>query len=241
MGKIFSKSDDDDDEEELWPYIWAIREPECLDWKNNLDDEEINMHAQKQMELPVPITDWLYLSNHRSACDIAKLKALGITHVLNVAGPEARGPVESYQVEGITYKEVDAEDEEGYDMLGKHLDECQSFVAAAVGKSGKALVHCVAGINRSGVIVASIHLLGQAREDSNSEDVNVLKTVAHCRLQRGNIFLCNETFQRQLVTLAKRNSLLGPPPGHQDCIVAQNAPRHMISQERPKKNIKILF
>ena len=66
------------------------------------------------------------------------------------------------------------------------------------------MVHCQAGINRSGVIVAAIHML--------EEQKNVLDVVRHIRRRRGNCFLWNESFQKQLVALAKRNNLLGAKP-----------------------------
>ena len=47
------------------------------------------------------------------------------------------------------------------------------------------VVHCHAGINRSGVIAAALMML---RTNSS-----VLETVAHCRRQRGNAFLWNRT------------------------------------------------
>lgn len=57
-------------------------------------------------------------------------------------------------------------------------------------------MHCVAGINRSGVLVAAARML--------DERTSVLATVKHCRAQRGSTFLWNESFQEQLVALARR-------------------------------------
>ena len=225
--------------ESIWPYVWAIREPECLDWKTGLNSEEIQVLAARQADLPVPITTTIYLSDHKSVCDVQRLSALGITHVLNVAGVTARGPLDEYKSQGITYKEVNADDEEGYDMLGNHLQECRSFIENAA-ISGKCVVHCVAGINRSGVIVAAMHLL------SGDPDSNVLKTVAHCRRHRSNCFLWNHSFQVQLVQFAKLHNLLGPPPGDTGCCVAELPPPYIAEDEitnakAKKKSIKNLF
>mmetsp|Transcript_46315 Transcript_46315/g.92870 ORF Transcript_46315/g.92870 Transcript_46315/m.92870 type:complete len:121 (+) Transcript_46315:480-842(+) len=101
-------------------------------------------------------------------------------------------------------------------MLAKHLSEAREFIAAARDSGGKCVVHCVAGINRSGVTVAAEHMLTTRQ--------NVLEVVAHCRKQRGNVFLSNKSFQEELVALARAHDLLGPKPGEQGCIV-KNLPQ----------------
>lgn len=221
--------------EDLWPYIWAIREPECLDWKNGLEDEEIEVLALRQHNLPVPITKTLYLSGRKDVCDVDKLDNLGITHVLNVAGVCARGPLDLYKDHNITYKEIDAHDEEGYNMLGNHLEECQAFIQLAASAGGKCVVHCVAGINRSGVIAAAVHMLSEAPSS------NVLTTVAHCRRQRSNCFLWNHSFQAQLVLLAEKQKLMGPLPGQTGCCVAHQAPPPPQDTDPKAKSIASLF
>jgi len=125
--------------------------------------------------------------------------------------------VADYQSAGIEYSQIDADDEEGYAMLAKHLEQALAFVALARDDAkGKCVVHCHAGINRSGVLVAAIHMLHTKS--------NVLDVVAHCRMQRGNAFLWNHTFQSELVALARERGLLGPKPGEQGCCVLATAP-----------------
>lgn len=228
MGNIFGsrtepKSSYDNsthqNEDDIWPYVWALQDPTCLDWKQGMSAEEIQECAVRQTKLPVSITETLYLSDHKNACNMDKLKTLGITHVLNVAGPAARGPVDKYKSHNIEYKEIDADDEEGYDMLGLHLQQCRAFIQSAATEGGKVIVHCVAGINRSGVIAAAEYMLS-----SDPSTTTVLTTVAHCRRQRGNCFLWNNSFQLQLVRLARQHHLLGPSPGEPGCYVTQRAP-----------------
>jgi hypothetical protein len=215
MGARLTKDETGACTEDIWPYVWAIEDPEILDWKigknvsfsvgEKLTNEDIIALDKKQCALPVAITTDLYLSNHRCVCDVDLLKQAGITHVLNVAGPSNRGPLAKYAVENIMYKEIAAEDEDGYYMLQKHLSECMEFIQSAKATGGKAVVHCAAGINRSGVIAAAYHLL--------TERVSILDSVAHCRRQRGNCFLWNHTFQIELACLARDQGLLGPAPG----------------------------
>jgi len=246
-----------------WPFVWAIRDPEVLDWRSvlvkplpattstapdaseaeaggtsppppppvstetmasagasilqSMSAEDIQAMAIKQSQMPVEIAPYLYLSDAKSVRDVPRLTERGITHVLNVAGPSAKGPVADYQNAGIEYYQIDADDEEGYKMLGKHLEEARAFVAKAQAtEGGKCAVHCHAGINRSGVLVAAIYML-----DTNT---TVLDTVAHCRMQRGNAFLWNHTFQSELVKLARERDLLGAKPGDEGSRVPFAAP-----------------
>ena len=90
-------------------------------------------------------------------------------------------------------------------MLKKHLMECQLFVNKCKKmKNGKIVIHCHAGINRSGVIMAAIYML--------EEKKNILDVVKHLRLCRGNACLWNESFVKQLIKLASSKALLGPTP-----------------------------
>ena len=52
----------------------------------------------------------------------------------------------------IKQVERDAEDEEGYPMLHNHFEAFEAFVrdARETNEHAKVLVHCVAGLNRSG-------------------------------------------------------------------------------------------
>lgn len=170
----------------------------------------------RKAQLPVEIMPHLFLSDARRAHDVELLGRLGITHVFNVAGAPAAGPSHAYAAAGITACNVNADDEEGYRMLAQHLAEAQAFVEAARGSGGKCVVHCVAGINRSGVLAAACLMLHHR--------IPVLDAVAQCRRARGNCFLWNNTFQEELVALARVESLLGPAPGAAGCRVTAVAP-----------------
>jgi len=112
-----------------------------------------------------------------------------------------------YRNKGIELLLVDAEDEEDYPMLEKHLEEVHVFVKD-LWRQGKknVLIHCAAGINRSGVLVAAIKM--------RTERLPILDVVSAMRLRRGNLCITNEGFQRELlVLLADSENLLGPIPG----------------------------
>jgi len=161
------------------------------------------------VELPVEILPHLFLGDVHSARRIERLKELGITHVLNVAGENTANADINYAEHAIEHLDLEAEDEEGYQMLPLHLASARAFIKQAVKANGRCLVHCRGGVNRSGVLVAAEVML--------HEQIPVLEAVRRCREVRGLPYLNNRSFQHQLVKLAQRHSLLGPrPPGFEE-------------------------
>jgi protein-tyrosine phosphatase len=103
------------------------------------------------------------------------------------------------------HKHVCARDEEGYDMISNHWEECHEFLKQVRDGStgGRVVVHCVAGINRSGLIACAAHLV--------LERATVLDVVENALKCRGPI-LWNRSFQEQLCVLACSEDLLGDEP-----------------------------
>lgn len=192
-------------------YIRAISDPVFLDWEHRVANHEEVVHQT----FPIQISEYLFISNASAVSNLDGLKSLGITHVLNVAGLSAAWrSANAYKEAGMEYKLLDAVDEPSYPMLDHHLEECLEFIELARARpGGKVVVHCQAGSNRSGVICSAAHMLHTRS--------NVLETVLHCRKCRGNAFLTNPGFQGQLVSLARRERLLGPAPGTAKCVVEQ--------------------
>lgn len=168
------------------PYIQAIR--------------DLAPAAKRTRHMPVEILPHLFLSNARCAHDVELLRARRITHVLNVAGYAGRGNSQAYREHGITVSELDAHDLEGYPMLARHLSRTRRFVEAARRANGKIVIHCVAGLNRSGVLCAAEYML--------TTRCSVVDAVKHCRQKRGDLCVCNHSFQAQLVALARDEGLL---------------------------------
>ena len=165
-------------------------------------------------KLPVELLPHLVYGDRQCAADRARLRELGVTHVLNCAGAAGdvrRDPRQT--LDGVSYLSLDADDEEGYPIIRRHLAAARAHIRAAEACGGRCLVHCVAGINRSGVLCAA-ELMLRAR-------VPVLEAVALCRRARGSAFLWNESFQEQLVALAREEGLLGArPEGYDDAPLA---------------------
>jgi hypothetical protein len=105
---------------------------------------------------PVAVLPWLYLSPIFCVRDsAAKLKDLGVTHVIstNRMAPQAvetlYWELRSYDIDHLY---IEADDLLSYDMIGRHWDECREFLEQVPkSREGKALIHCNAGQNRSGV------------------------------------------------------------------------------------------
>jgi protein-tyrosine phosphatase len=194
------------------PYIWAIRDPEVLDWRQGLRDNEVRTMSKQHARLPVMIgkaSTGLFLGDAKCARDIPRLKSLGIQCIVNVAGEASKhyDLDEDYLACDMHVLRLSAEDEEGYPMLERHLNTVRTQIKewrAVIGAETKILVHCTAGINRSGVLVAALLM--------ESENMVVLEAVKHIRSRRGNCFLWNESFQEQLVAYARKLNLLGALP-----------------------------
>ncbi|GMI05783.1 hypothetical protein TrRE_jg10107 [Triparma retinervis] len=120
--------------------------------------------------------------------------------------PHATNADVDYKGSSIAMTHDPAEDEEEYPMLPLHWERFNSFIedALKVDPNAKILVHCHAGLNRSGVLAAA-HLM-------TNEKIPVIDAVKRLRRVRGNLALCNEGFQRQLIELAHSKELLGESP-----------------------------
>ena len=158
------------------------------------------------------IPGFLWLGDEDDAADTEWLEAQGITHILNCAGPSARG-----NTRNRVYFELRAEDSPQYDLLGGHMATAQAFIdnarAGITGRPGlpsKVLVHCIAGVNRSAVIcVAYMMARGHCmdwRDDMGLCRGSPLLDVTRHILSRRPIVLKNDHFVRQLIKceLARR-------------------------------------
>jgi len=163
--------------------------------------------------VPVEIVPWLFLSDEYAVRDGVKLRELGVTHVLSVNKMSDNERMleqlrQRFHSAGIVHKYCPGEDEEGYDMLGLHWEECRGFLQNVRDSGGIAVVHCSAGINRSGLIVAAAYMTLDRKP--------VLDVVQRCVQQRGMV-LWNRSFQQQLCVLAAKEGLLGEKPeGYSD-------------------------
>ena len=142
-------------EPQLWPYVWALRNRRLLDWSAGLDDAAERAEVKRLARLPVDVRDDLFLGDAACARDGGRLRALGVTHVLNAAGAAAAAPAALYAAAGIETLVLEARDDDRYPMLETHLAAARAFLAAGRGPGKRVLVHCVQGLNRSAGLVAA--------------------------------------------------------------------------------------
>eukprot|EP00961_Rhodomonas_salina_P127975 1724866-Rhodomonas_salina.1 len=188
-------------------YVVVLRDPLCLNWRNRPDPEtgealtldEQDKISKDQKNLPVHMCESVYIGSTRAINRVGRLKHLGITHVLNLAGPDAvPSSMASLTEAGIVYKMI-ATEKDQHTALEKHLAEVRAFIARAREGDGSCVLYCKTGSDISALFVAAEKML--------CEGTHLLATVAHRRL-RGNAFLQNESFQEQLLVLARQHNLL---------------------------------
>jgi protein-tyrosine phosphatase len=164
-------------------------------------------------QLPLEILPWLYISDLSNLRDTKRLVEMGITHVLSVNAMQPTRLADlsdRLRTEQIVHQHVPGRDEYGYDMIEQHWATCFQFLESVFvqykannARQKKVVVHCLAGINRSGLIVAAAHMVL-----TRTPVLEVVRNLVH---QRGSV-LWNRSFQRQLCVLAAREGLMGEHP-----------------------------
>jgi len=192
------RTKDTDNNTMPWAWVRKVREMvgNNTDWKG------------QQQNLPAQVLPWLFISDEINALDKDKIKSLGITHVLSLNGVpsfSARHASLQYSTWGVSHKRISAEDSLHYDLIGMHWDECHEFLKNLKETDGsKAIVHCAAGINRSGLVTCAAHLI--------MERTPLLEVVERCIKVKQGPLLWNTSFQEQLCLLAAEHDLLGEKP-----------------------------
>ena len=137
---------------------------------------------------PSKIAKGLYLGNKENAHNKTYLKALGITHILNVAR-QAKCPHKGH----FSYKKISLLDTDKEDILD-HLDTALTFIDSGI-KSGGVLVHCISGISRSAAFVAAWLI---------KRDHITAKKAVDCLMDKRFIVNPNEGFRKQLSLFANK-------------------------------------
>jgi len=194
----------DKGDEVPWAWLKAIRH--ILTTTDDRPSEEPSMST------PIEILPWLFISSQSGLRNTDHLQKLGVTHVLttNAMSNHQLGSLRATIQDdaGIAHRAISAEDEEGYRMIPRHWVECRGFLSAVRRDGGKVVVHCVAGQNRSALIVSAALV--------SIERMPLCEAVTKLKARRGTV-LTNRSFQRQLCVLASAEGLLGErPDGYTD-------------------------
>ena len=81
----------------------------------------------------------------------------------------------------------------------QHFDEAHNFIEDAHKNGGKVFIHCVMGINRSGLITTAHYMV--------ANHVGPITAAWNVKKKR-KIILTNEGFQKQLIAFALERNLL---------------------------------
>ena len=106
--------------------------------------------GNKAILAPWKLLDHLYLGNGMNARSSPSIRELGITHVVNVASDDIKTPV-FYDVRKVDTLTIPAKDDVNYNMI-QHHEKVFEYIENARKDGGRVLVHCVAGVNRSGLM-----------------------------------------------------------------------------------------
>ena len=147
------------------------------------------------------LDDCLYLGSIEDAKNITKLKEHGVTYIINTA--ESPYEVDEAQRkclydETFRYMGFDAEDAMDYPIM-KHFEEVHAFIEEARKNNSKCLLHCMRGVNRSGVL-ATAHVMVR----NNIGPISATQIV----YKKRGMLLTNSSFVSQLLIYAKDNGYL---------------------------------
>ena len=129
------------------------------------------------------IVPGVLLGNLASACNLQRMRAAGVTHVLSVMTGASPPFPQHFGYSVVQVRDIPEED------LLAHLPEATEFVSAALAGGGRVFVHCAAGVSRSATVVAA-HLV-------RSHNLSHVEAVEHVRKRRG-VIRPNPGFLRQL-------------------------------------------
>jgi len=180
-----------------------------LAWIRAVNDIIIERRWESEPQ-PVKITPWLYLADYATVRNIdagqgtGPLLEAGITHALTTDAMKDQ-TVEvlgrKLAAAGIQHHVVRAQDEEGYNMIENHWEECRKFSCRSLSGGTESIwTHRL-------IVTPALMVM---------EKLPVLEAVKTVNRKRG-IFLTNLSFQKQLCELAQKEGLLGDkPPGYSD-------------------------
>lgn len=160
--------------------------------------------VEEQLDEPVEVHPGLWLGSKHAAQDLSWQDSVGIGAVLNLASDDVQEPEGGYP-ETTRIMKIPAVDAQGYSLLPEHFPACFAFVEECLAESPPRhiLIHCIQGLNRSGVIcVASVMLLRQC---------SLMDAFYHCSRLRCDI-VNNLSFQEQLISLADAKGFLQDGP-----------------------------
>ncbi|KAK3085745.1 hypothetical protein FSP39_008099 [Pinctada imbricata] len=140
------------------------------------------------------VYDGIFIGDQTYSRDKAKLRSLGITHVVNCANGTRPNQINTnsafFKDVGIKFMGIQANDVATYNLMPK-FKQAAEFIHNALLEGGRVFVHCHMGVSRSATIVLAYLMLKQ----------NIHLTEAVKILRRRREILPNDGFIKQLASL----------------------------------------
>lgn len=185
----------EDKDPDLVPYFDAINSI-----IHSPDDFYIPSHATM-------LDDCLYLGSIEDARNVDLLKSHNITYIINTVDDETSFSAEetkSLYDDSFKYMSFSSEDAMDYPIMD-HFKETHAFIEKARENNAKCLIHCMRGVNRSGVL-ATAHIMVK----NNLGPI----TAAQIVYKKRGMLLTNPSFVSQLLFYAKENKYLDQDENH---------------------------
>ena len=175
------------------------------------------IHSPDDFYVPSHATmldDCLYLGSIEDARNVDLLKSHNITYIINTVDDETSlSPEETKSLydDSFKYMGFSSEDAMEYPIMD-HFEETHAFIEKARENNAKCLIHCMRGVNRSGVL-ATAHIMVK----NNLGPI----TAAQIVYKKRGMLLTNPSFVSQLLFYAKENQYLDLDKNH--VLLKQNA------------------
>ena len=144
------------------------------------------------------LDDCLYLGDINDARDLDQLKHHNITNIINTAESsfeDDENYTKSLYDSAFKYMGFPGQDREDYPIMS-HFKEIHSFIENARKNNEKCLIHCMRGVNRSGVLAVA-HIMVK----NNLGPITASQLV----YQKRGMLLTNPSFISQLLIYAQQN------------------------------------
>jgi len=178
---------------------WRTKNQELMPYFEKMDSIlETPYTSYHKNKTASKIFDHLYISSVYDATNIELIHELGVTHVINCCAADACTTLDLYaETEVRSLIKFNAMDSDYYDIL-QHFDEAFATIENARTTGGVALIHCQAGVNRSGALAVAYVIAY-----SECGPISAVRRVLKVRR-----VLSNRGFSDQLILFAKERDLL---------------------------------
>ena len=200
-------SDNDADSEMFFSLLHDKARQQLYELDSNLVpyydaiDRMVNSQLEFYPRSATQLDDCLYLGSLEDARALDILRDKNITRIINTAessNEEDTSHTRRLYDETFNYMGFEAKDARGYPIM-KHFEDIHQFIEDADRNNQKCLIHCISGVNRSGVLATAYIMV--------KNKIGPITATQIVYRKRG-MLLTNCTFICQLLIYAKEKGFL---------------------------------